>query len=195
MCQSDRVVIKWLSWDEDVNAHTHTRTQQFIYCTFIEKNSTIHYRQLKVWLLCILWLLFSRHQCCEPWTAQWESDGLMQSHYGEWDKLSDGSALIRLSEDASLLLSPCDRAPPSPRLPLCATQDSEASPLSSSWKCSFFPPCLMMSLHFCPLLWRMEILYYGCRKGCGEDKERLRCHALEAAEGVPVMRWLCFLWR
>lgn len=41
----------------------------------------------------------------------------------------------------------------------------------------------------------MKVLHSGCSAGCGGgDEERLRCHALAAAAGVPVMKWFRLWW-
>lgn len=118
----------------------------------------------------------------------------MQSHYREWER----SLVVNSSHQTfggRLTASPlCGQS--SPRLPLCATPDCEAFPPSSSWKCSFFPlPFEKMSFQLCLLLWSVTVSYSDA--GCDWDKEMPRCHALAAAAGVPVMKWLgwcCWWW-
>lgn len=90
-------------------------------------------------------------------------------------------------------LSRC--GPSSPKLPLCATPDLEVSPPSSNWKRSFSPLCQIVILHCCPSLWMVKVLHCGCSAGSGEDEEKMRCHALAKAAGVPAMKWLHLRWR
>lgn len=165
---------------------------EFIYSTQIHKKTVLYMAKNSNIALYFVVFVFRM-------PVLWWSLGLTSSHYSEWEN-TWWIRPLRLSEDAQLLVSLCHYNPSAPRLPLCATQDSEASPPSSNWKCSFFFLCLLMTLPLCLFLWRMKVLYYGCKMqvgsmsaGCGGDTERPRCRALAAAAGVPVMNWLC-LW-